>query len=214
MNAADIGGRRIDLLDSLDEKWLKLPLAVMQDCGSAVQTLAGLMQVAPRETFVFQAAIAEAARLPKSTVRKHLTKLHDSEWIDNKGRQRTNSGVLRRSCTIAITKQTRRKIEPYGFLPWWACCRIRNLAECRNEQLPWCARAILSVWMAELCKLKSVAQAKDIDPIDLIENTVEQKWWRFSLTRLEQHFSVELPDYELQGVSDFRTLAERIQARL
>ena len=34
------------------------------------------------------------------------------------------------------------------------------------------------------------------------------------LTRLEQHFSVELPDYELQGVSDFRTLAERIQARL
>ena len=34
------------------------------------------------------------------------------------------------------------------------------------------------------------------------------------LTKLEQHFSVELPDYELQGVSDFRTLAERIQARL
>ncbi len=34
------------------------------------------------------------------------------------------------------------------------------------------------------------------------------------LTRLENHFSVELPDYELQGVSDFRTLAERIHARL
>ena len=34
------------------------------------------------------------------------------------------------------------------------------------------------------------------------------------LTRLEQYFGVELPDYELQGVSDFRTLAERIQARL
>ncbi len=34
------------------------------------------------------------------------------------------------------------------------------------------------------------------------------------LTRLENHFDVELPDYELQGVSDFRTLAERIQARL
>ena len=27
------------------------------------------------------------------------------------------------------------------------------------------------------------------------------------LTRLEHHFNVELPDYELQGVSDFRTLA-------
>ncbi len=34
------------------------------------------------------------------------------------------------------------------------------------------------------------------------------------LTRLENHFSVELPDYEVQGVTDFRTLAERIQSRL
>ena len=34
------------------------------------------------------------------------------------------------------------------------------------------------------------------------------------LTRLENHFGVELPDYEVQGVSDFHTLAERIQARL
>jgi len=34
------------------------------------------------------------------------------------------------------------------------------------------------------------------------------------LTRLENHFHVELPDYELQGVSDFRTLASRIQTRL
>lgn len=34
------------------------------------------------------------------------------------------------------------------------------------------------------------------------------------LTRLENHFNVELPDYEVQGVTDFRTLAERIQSRL
>jgi acyl carrier protein len=34
------------------------------------------------------------------------------------------------------------------------------------------------------------------------------------LTRLESHFNVELPDYELQGVADFRTLAERIHSRL
>jgi acyl carrier protein len=34
------------------------------------------------------------------------------------------------------------------------------------------------------------------------------------LTRLENHFQIELPDYELQGVSDFRTLAERVQSRL
>ena len=34
------------------------------------------------------------------------------------------------------------------------------------------------------------------------------------LTRLENHFRVELPDYEMQGVSDFKTLAERVQERL
>jgi acyl carrier protein len=34
------------------------------------------------------------------------------------------------------------------------------------------------------------------------------------LTRLENHFQIELPDYEVQGVTDFRTLAERIHARL
>ena len=34
------------------------------------------------------------------------------------------------------------------------------------------------------------------------------------LSRLENHFGIELPDYDVQGVSDFRTLAERIQSRL
>jgi len=34
------------------------------------------------------------------------------------------------------------------------------------------------------------------------------------LSKLEHHFRIELPDYELQGVSDFRTLAGRIQSRL
>jgi acyl carrier protein len=34
------------------------------------------------------------------------------------------------------------------------------------------------------------------------------------LSRLENHFKIELPDYEVQGVSDFQTLAERVQSRL
>lgn len=34
------------------------------------------------------------------------------------------------------------------------------------------------------------------------------------LSRLENHFGVELPDYEVQGVTDFKSLAERIQSRL
>jgi acyl carrier protein len=34
------------------------------------------------------------------------------------------------------------------------------------------------------------------------------------LSRLESHFNIELPDYEIQGVTDFRTLADRVQSRL
>lgn len=34
------------------------------------------------------------------------------------------------------------------------------------------------------------------------------------LSRLETHFNIELPDYEIQGVTDFRTLADRVQTRL
>ena len=34
------------------------------------------------------------------------------------------------------------------------------------------------------------------------------------LSLIENHFRIELPDYEVQGVSDFRTLASRIQSRL
>ena len=34
------------------------------------------------------------------------------------------------------------------------------------------------------------------------------------ISRLEEHFGIELPDYELQGVSTIRTLAERIRRRL
>ena len=34
------------------------------------------------------------------------------------------------------------------------------------------------------------------------------------LSRIENHFNIELPDYEVQGVSDFKTLAERIHSRL
>jgi acyl carrier protein len=33
------------------------------------------------------------------------------------------------------------------------------------------------------------------------------------LSRLEAHFGIELPDWEMQGVTDFRTLASKIHVR-
>ena len=139
-------GHQITLLDSLEGNWLKLPEAIMRDCGSATQTLGGLLAITNRETFVSQSRIAAGAHLPISTVRKHLVRLHDSGWIENGGRERIRGGALRRTATIRITKKGRENLKPYGFLPIWAC---------HSGQLRWSARAVLSVWMARLCSLKS-----------------------------------------------------------
>ena len=34
------------------------------------------------------------------------------------------------------------------------------------------------------------------------------------LTQIEEHFAIEIPDYEMKGVNTFRQLAERIKARI
>lgn len=66
------------------------------------------------------------------------------------------------------------------------------------------AAAHFKVPRAKLTPDDDFFQKLDIDSLQALE----------LLTRLENHFNVELPDYEVQGVSDFRTLAGRIQARL
>ena len=58
-------------------------------------------------------------------------------------------------------------------------------------------------------------KSDDIKAIeDLEDEENKEDFEEDLLTKLEQHFKIELPDYELQGVSDFRTLAARIQSRL
>ena len=66
------------------------------------------------------------------------------------------------------------------------------------------AAAHFKVPRAKLSPDEDFFQALGIDSLQTLD----------LLTRLENHFHVELPDYELQGVSDFRTLAGKIQARL
>ena len=153
-----------DLWESLEQGWLKLPLAVMQDVGPAVQTLAGLLKLTDKETFWKTAEIAGYARLPIATVRKHLLTLDARGWIERKGRERTRAGYLRRTATIQIPKATRDKLAPYAVLPWWACCWIRGAGA-----LPWSSRAVLSIIMARIMSLKGAAErAGDIsDPEEL-----------------------------------------------
>lgn len=180
--------RRISLLDTLDEDWIKLPLGIMQDVGPAVQTLGGLLKVTHRETFVPVGRIASEARIPLATVRKHLGTLHNAAWIVHAGREETRGGRLRRTATIKLPKKTIENLEPYGILPWWACCRIKLNSKAYGH-LPWSARAVLSVVMARLCGFKKVVDDADgqanLDPEDMagsIENMGgADRCWRFPL---------------------------------
>ena len=176
------------LLDSLDGEWIKLPFAIMADVGPAVQTLGGLLKITIKETFVATADISTAARVPLGTARKHLVTLDARGWIENQGRQKTRSGRVRRTATLKISKQTRDKLEPYGILPWWACCQIRKVGK-----LPWSAKAVLSIVMARLCSLKAAVetgQGAGLDEDDLvgsIESMGSEDRFRFSLDHLAQH---------------------------
>jgi hypothetical protein len=185
---------RITLVGSLDkDQWIKLPLAAMQTVGPAVQTLGGLLKVTNRETYICVADIASKARLPTATVRKHLRRLDEAGWIDNAGRQHTRRGAPRRTATIKITKQTIDHLEPYGMLPWWSCRKI-SYVEGRTKKvlrLPWCCRAVLSVWMARLCSLKSAAVAQqdavtDEEYAGAIDNLGGDDRFRFSLRWLTE----------------------------
>ena len=179
----DASVERLSLLDSLVGEWIKLPLAAVQDVGPAAQTLGGLLALTTKETFAATSSIAQRARLPLPTVRKHLAILDGHGWIENKGRGSTRSGKPRRTTTITVTKQTRDAIQPYGVLPWWACCSVR-----RAGKLPWAARATLAVVMARLLTLKAAAErdGPDDDLEGLIENMDGAERFRFSLTELTQ----------------------------
>jgi acyl carrier protein len=79
----------------------------------------------------------------------------------------------------------------------------RNLDEITAEILDLAAKKF-SVPRAELAPEDDFFKKLGIDSMQALD----------LLTGIERHFAIELPDYELQGVSDFRTLAERIQARV
>jgi acyl carrier protein len=80
---------------------------------------------------------------------------------------------------------------------------VKTLDETTEEILTLAAQHF-KVPRAELSAGDDFYQKFKIDSLQMLE----------LLTRLENHFGVELPDYEVQGVTEFRTLASRIQARL
>lgn len=82
-------------------------------------------------------------------------------------------------------------------------CRMRTLEQTTAEVLQLASRHF-KVPAEALSPEDDFFKKLGIDSLQALE----------MLTRLENHFGIELPDYEVQGVSDFRTLASRIQSRL
>lgn len=147
------GTRRITLYNSLSEEWIKLPFAVMRECGPAAQTLGGLLKLTDKETFSSVKKIAETSRLPVKTCRNHLNTLHERKWIQNLKRQRTRTGRARRTCTIKLWRTDETSTDGYGVLPWWACCNPT-----KKRKLNWSERVVLSWVMYRLLSLKAVVE--------------------------------------------------------
>ena len=207
--------QEISLLDSLQGNWFKLPLKAMREVGPAVQTLSALLNITSSQTFTATSEISKRARLPLKTVYKHLATLNEMGWIENKHREKTRSGWLRRTATLAVTKKTRDNMTPYGFLPWWAAChvgyeRVRPGSRDRRHTekvcgyLPWSCKAVLSVWFAEFLRLVSVVQEQDdfdesdlLGTMNLIENIGGQERFKFSLKNLTEQTGLSRTPWSL-----------------
>ena len=181
------------LIDSLDKTWLKIPLACMSEVGPASQTLAGLLKITNKATFVATSEIATAARVPLPTARRHLESLIRHGWIENQGRCPTRGGRPRRTATRTLTAKCKKSLEPYGILPWWATGRVRKATSIKCVgRLKWSTKAVLAIVMSRLASLKVAAEQDNgtnevDDVVDWIECYAEpQERFRFSPSYLER----------------------------
>jgi hypothetical protein len=168
----------VPILASLDRgEWLKLPIASLPLAGPAVQTLAAILKKTSRETFLPVEEVAEVARLPVTTCRKHIKKLAKMEqgWINNVGRQSTRSGIPRRTCTIKITTKTTAALSSNGYLPlpFWACGDVAGTGE-----LPWSAKALIAIVMGRAMSI--IGQSRNHAAL------ADVKRFAFSLAYLER----------------------------
>lgn len=178
----------ISLVQSLRGEWLKLPLAAMRDVGPAAQTLGGLLRLSNKETFRAVSEIARTSRLPVTTVRKHLVKLADAGWIKNAGRGRTASDWPQRTCTIVLTDHCLSQLEPWGWLPLWACSRTEP-----HGVLSWASKSVFSVVMARLVTLAAVqanaigdGDGRDEDIVAGIEHLGGDDRFQFGLRYIQE----------------------------
>lgn len=139
--------RTMPLVIAMQENSIKLLVEAMHEVGPAAQTLGGILRLTLRCTFASQSKISIASGLPLKTVRKHLLTLQEHSFIHNNGREPTQSGRARRTCTIRSTGRTLEVVKNYCPLPWWtAATSVGN---------QWCSRALRAVVVRRWLELRA-----------------------------------------------------------
>jgi hypothetical protein len=176
-----------DWLSGLSKKWLQIPAAALDELGPPAQTLAGILEITRRETFVSVEKISLSSYLPVATVRKHLKTLASNGWINNLGRHKTARGATRRTCTIQVTsKAVSAARDEYIPMPLWACKRYVH------GTFNWAERMVIAVIFRRLMSLASVEGGEDID-WDFVDKLGGNDRFRWSLFELEQETGLSRP---------------------
>jgi len=119
----------------LDDDYLQLPRAAMQDVGPATQTLGAVLRLTSNRTFRTIDEYAELAWLKRRTVMRHLDALVEAGWLKDLGRERMPSGRVRRTVTYELTAKATESRRRYAMLPRWAAGAFPT----------WATRAVFSL---------------------------------------------------------------------
>jgi hypothetical protein len=169
--------------DSLDQN-LQIGLPSIRAVGPAAETLATLISISTKDSFVRYSEIARRARLPETTVKKHIAKLQPDS-LENKGRQPTRSGWVRRTTTIRPTKMALGQRDKYILLPWWARCNLNLEAIDRSRRscrLSWSEKVLFGFVISQFIKIQQ--GEKEAIPGSIACEAFNRDRYQFSLSGL------------------------------
>lgn len=171
-------GRPLTLLDSIRRgAWLPLPLGAMRSVGAASLTLGAMLSLSRGKTFVAAERIADAARLPLRTVKRHLSVLEAKGLVIDHGRGRTSAGRTRRTVTRSIAREVVQ--DRYLILPRWLA---------GDPELSWAHHAVSAVWFSRFARFAAaarrlcIADADSAEGLEEWESAAQGQAYRWRLT--------------------------------
>lgn len=171
-------GLQLRLLDSIRRgAWLPLPLGAMRSVGAASLTLGAMLSLSRGKTFVANERIADAARLPLRTVKRHLSVLEGEGLVIDHGRGRTSAGRTRRTVTRSIAREVVQ--DRYLILPRWLA---------GDPELSWAHHAVSAVWFSRFARFAAaarrlcIADADSAEGLEEWESAAQGQAYRWRLT--------------------------------